>query len=151
MEIIPYRKELKKDFIDLNLGWLNRYFTVEESDREIFDNVEKYLANGSEIFFAIEDNDVLATCMAVPVSEGVYEICKLAASGQYTGKGAGSAVFKACMDYAKEKGAKKIIIISNTKLAHALHIYRKFGFVEVPLDNFHNYERADIAFEYIVG
>lgn len=151
MEVIEYQDKYKSDFIRLNIDWINRYFIPEESDYKVLNNVEELLHNGSMIYFAIENDNVLATCMAMPLNKDVWEICKLAATGQYTGKGAGSAVFKASMDYAIEHGAKKITMISNRILKPALHIYKKFGFKEVPLNkDYWGFERADIEFEYIV-
>lgn len=150
MKILPYEKKYKADFIQLNTEWVERYFAMEDSDREILEHVEELLKSGSMIYFAVEDDRVLATCMAMPLGEEVWEICKLAAVGQYTGKGAGSAVFKACMDYAIAQGAKKLTMISNRRLKPALHIYEKFGFQEVPLNKaYWGYDRADIEFEYI--
>lgn len=148
MEIVEYQKKYKKDFIDLNIAWIERYFTPEQADYDVLDHVEELLEKGSMIYFAVEDEKVLATCMAMPLGDDVWEICKLAATGQYTGKGAGSAVFKASMDYAVRKGAKKLTLISNRRLKPALHIYEKFGFHEVELDKtYWGFERADIEFE----
>lgn len=66
----------------------------------------------------------------------------------YTGTGAGSACLKACIDYAKEKYVEKIVIVTNTKCEHAIHLYRKFGFIDVPVDKEKfPFERANIAFE----
>ena len=69
--------------------------------------------------------------MAQPMTNNEWEICKLAADERYDGHGAGSAVFKACMDYALENGANKLIILSNSILKPALHIYEKYGFYEI--------------------
>lgn len=148
MEIVEYQKKYKKDFIELNIAWIERYFTPEQADYDVLDNVEELLEKGSMIYFAVEDEKVLATCMAMPLGDDVWEICKLAVTGQYTGKGAGSAVFKASMDYAVRKGAKKLTLISNRRLKPALHIYEKFGFHEVELNKaYWGFERADIEFE----
>lgn len=76
----------------------------------------------------------------------IWEICKLATDEHYRGNGAGSAVLKACMDYAKEHGAKKLMIVSNTVLSAAMHLYAKAGFKEVPVDNM-EYERVNIQLE----
>lgn len=66
----------------------------------------------------------------------------------YTGTGAGSACLKACIDFAKERKVEKIIIVSNRKCVQAVHLYRKFGFVEIPVDKKKfPFKRADIAFE----
>ena len=67
------------------------------------------------------------------------------------GKGAGNAVFRACMKYAVAHGAKKLTLISNRRLKPALHIYEKNGFREVPLNKaYWGFDRADIEFEYVI-
>lgn len=152
MEIIEYTEKYKQDFIDLNIAWIDRFFTPEQADYDILNHVDSLLDSGNMIYFAVEDGRVLATCMAMPLGNDVWELCKLAANGQYTGTGAGSAVFKASMDYAVSHGAKKITLISNSRLKPALHIYQKFGFREVPLNKaYWGYERADIEFEKIIA
>lgn len=45
--------------------------------------------------------------------------------------------------------AKRLFILSNSKLKPALHIYEKNGFNEIKLDDY-EYVRGDIAFEYIL-
>lgn len=151
MEIIEYDKKYKNEFIRLNTEWLNRFFMVEPVDQDMMDRVEELIENGAMVYFAIENDEVLATCMAMPIKENHWEICKLAAQNQYTGTGAGSAVFKASMDYAVRKGAKKLSLISCRSLSPAIHIYEKFGFKEVPLNKaFWGAEKADIEMEYIV-
>jgi ribosomal protein S18 acetylase RimI-like enzyme len=52
------------------------------------------------------------------------------------------------MDWALEHGAARLFLISNSKLKPALHIYEKYGFHEVKLDDY-EYVRGDIAFEYV--
>lgn len=151
MEIIEFKQEYKQDFINLNIEWIKEFFVPEGADYEILNHVEGLIRTESMIYFAIEDSKVLATCMVMPLGNNIWEICKLAASGQYTGKGAGSAVFKACMDYAILHKAVKIKLISNRILKPALHIYDKFGFKEVSLDKaYWGFSRADIELEYIV-
>lgn len=151
MEVVAYQKKYEKDFVELNTAWVERFFTIEQADRDVLDHVSDLLKNGAMVFFAVENSSVLATCMAMPLGNDTWEICKLAAAGQYTGKGAGSAVFKASMDYAIEHGAKKMTLISNRRLKPALHIYKKFGFHEVPLNKtYWGFDRADIEFEFWV-
>ena len=50
--------------------------------------------------------------------------------------------------FAIENGANKLTILSNSILKPALHIYEKYGFYEIPVDNTHHYKRVDIQFEY---
>lgn len=146
MEIVTYRKQYKRDFVELNLAWLNKYFKVEPQDEEMLSGVETLISEGAAVYFAVEGDRVIATCMVVPRPDHVWEICKLATDEKYQGKGAGSAVLKACMDHAAAHGAEKLLIVSNRKLSAAMHLYAKMGFREVPIDNM-EYERVDIQLE----
>ncbi|MCM1425177.1 MAG: GNAT family N-acetyltransferase [Eubacterium sp.] len=150
MEIISYQEKYKNDFIELNLVWIKKYFKVEPQDVKMLNNIEDFLIKGAAVYFAVEQDKAIATCMVVPRNGHVWEICKLATDEQYMGKGAGSAVLKACMDYAKEHGAKKLMIVSNNILSAAMHLYAKAGFKEVPIDNM-EYERVNIQLELGVG
>lgn len=152
MKVVPYHPKYKKDFIEMNKAWISEMFLIEEEDIRELGNIEPYIENGGQIFFALnDDEEVMACCMIAPREDGDWEIMKFAAKGMYTGTGAGSACFKACVDYAKKRGIEKIIIVSNRKCVHAVHIYRKFGFTEIPVDkNKFPFDRADIAFEQFI-
>lgn len=150
MKIIEYQPKYKDDFVRLNRAWIEKYFKMEQEDYDVLNNVNELIAKGAMVFFAVENDTVLAAGMSMPLNNGDWEICKLAADENYRGNGAGSAVFKECMEYAVKQGAEKLIIVSNTILKPALHIYKKFGFKEIPMDKTHNYERGDIQLEYIV-
>jgi ribosomal protein S18 acetylase RimI-like enzyme len=51
-----------------------------------------------------------------------------------------------CLQVAKIKGVKKIILYSNTISGAAIHLYKKYGFTEVELESGY-YERANIKME----
>lgn len=149
MKIVPYDKKYKNTFIEMNKQWISNMFVIEQEDIDMLNNIDKTIEAGGQIFFAVNDHDeVLACCMIAPLPNGEWEIEKFCARGMYTGTGAGSACLKACMDYAKEKHVEKVVIVTNKKCEHAVHLYKKFGFLEVPVDrNKFPYDRADIAFE----
>ncbi|HFU4460599.1 TPA: GNAT family N-acetyltransferase [Streptococcus suis] len=149
MNIETYKPEYKEAFIAMNLAWIEEMFQVEDEDRMVLGSIEERLANGGEIFFAINDEgEIMASCMVAPLPSGEWEIEKFAAKKEFSGQGAGKACLQACMDFIKEKQIQKVIIVSNRKCVSAIHLYRKFGFIEIPVDkNKFPYERADIAFE----
>ena len=149
MKIVPYDKKYKEDFIELNKAWISEMFVMEPEDERELGNIEPYLDAGGQIFFALDDAEhVMACCLIAPREDGDWEIMKFAASEHYKGAGAGSACLKACMDYAKSKKIEKVIIVSNKKCVQAVHLYRKFGFIEIPVDKKKfPFDRADIAFE----
>ncbi len=149
MRIVPYSPEYKEAFIELNRAWIETMFTIESEDIRELENIEPAIRKGGQIFFALDDDgEVMACCMIAPRDDGEWEIMKFAARGMYTGKGAGGACLDACIEYAREKGIDKIIIVSNRRCVQAVHLYRKAGFSEIPVDKEKfPFDRADIAFE----
>lgn len=152
MEIIEYQEKYKKDFIQFNTDWIvDNFGYLEEEDQDTFQHIEESLAQGGMIYFALENGAALATCMTKPIGEdGTWELCKMGSNKHIPHKGAGSAVFESAMNWAISHGARRLFILSNSKLKAALHIYEKYGFHEIKLDDY-EYVRGDIAFEYIVS
>jgi N-acetylglutamate synthase-like GNAT family acetyltransferase len=150
MELVKFEDKYRQAFIDFNTDWIVTNFGfLEEHDLQTFDKIDDEIKNGAMIFFAVENDIPLACCMSMPMEDSTWEICKLASNNKVQHKGAGNLVFKASMDWAVDNGAKRLFILSNSKLKPALHIYEKYGFKEIKLDNY-EYVRGDIAFEYIV-
>lgn len=150
MRIIEYDPSYKNSFIQFNTDWIvDNFGVLEQEDIETFEKIEEELEHGAMIYFAIEDDVPLAACMAKPMREGTWEICKLASNKHRAHKGCGSAVFEAAMEWAIKHGAKKLFLLSNRKLKPAIHIYEKYGFQEIKLNDY-EYVRGDIAFERII-
>lgn len=151
MKIIEYQQQYKDYFIQFNTDWIvDNFGSLEQEDIDTFEHIEESLENNAMIYFAMERENVLATCMTKPLDDnGTWELCKLGSNKQLPHRGAGSAVFEAAMNWAIHHGAKKLFILSNSKLKPALHIYEKYGFHEVKLTDY-EYVRGDIAFERII-
>lgn len=148
MNVIPFEEKYRQSFIDFNTDWIvSNFGFLEAHDKETFEKIDEELKAGAMIFFAVEDDTALATCMAMPLEGTTWELCKLGSNKNIPHKGAGSAVFEASLRWALEHGAERIFILSNSRLKPALHIYEKYGFREIKLDNY-EYVRGDIAFEY---
>lgn len=149
MKVVPYNPAYKQDFIDMNKAWISDMFKMEPKDEEELADIETEIARGGQIFFALDDDGrVMSCCMIAPRDDGDWEIMKFATRPEYAGRGVGSAVLKACIDFAKGLGLHRIIIVSNRRCESAVHLYRKFGFREMPVDKEKfPFDRADIAFE----
>ena len=87
--------------------------------------------------------------MAKPTGGGEWEMCKMGAAGQYTGTGAGCAVFAKCRDYAIERGRSGSSSSRTTSSAPRCIFSRKPAFRECPVGHC-EYERGNVAYEYIV-
>ncbi|MCC6109796.1 MAG: GNAT family N-acetyltransferase [Denitrobacterium sp.] len=149
MKIIEYEPSRKKDLIRLNVWWIERYFgQVEAADREEFDHIDEEIAKGGMTFFAVDDDgEALATCTALDRGYGEWEIAKLGSDPDRPHKGCGTAVFEACVNWARDHGAKRIFILTNSTLSAAIHIYESHGFTRIYPKDFGGYARGDYALE----
>lgn len=152
MIVVPYSPEYREDFIALNTAWISKMFVMEPEDERELANIDCYITAGGQIFFALDDDgEVMACCLIGPREDGDWEIMKFAADDRYSGKGAGSACLEACIDYARKKSVERIIIVTNSACEAAIHLYRKFGFEEMPVDKKKfPFERANVAFQMLL-
>ena len=97
---------------------------------------------------AEHDHEIAGTVALKFVAPGVFEFTKMAVDEKFQGKQIGKHLALAAIEKAKELKAKKIILYSNTKLIPAISLYRKLGFIEVPLDG--PYKRSDIKMELLL-
>lgn len=147
LRIIPYEARHREMFQTLNEAWIKRYFKLEEPDRKALSDPEGYiLSTGGFIFMAEYENEIVGTCALIKIDDEVVELAKMAVTDTVQGKGIGYALGKACIEEAREMGFKKIELLSNTVLTPAINLYKKLGFIEVPLPPT-DYERADIKME----
>lgn len=146
VKIVKYNSTHQPAFEKLNREWIEKYFWMEPVDFEVLQHPDKNITgHGGEILMAEFENESVGTVALKFVSDGVYEFTKMAVNENYQGKQIGKKLALAAIEEAKAKNANKIILYSNTKLATAITLYRKLGFVEVPLDG--PYKRSDIKME----
>ena len=144
MKIVAFDNQYAKDFAELNYAWLERFFWVEEHDREVLNNPNSYIIqNGGHIFFVIQNNQVIA-CAALMKEPHGWELSKMAVKEGLQGKGIGKELMNYLIDFAKAQGWKELMLYSNTRLAPAISLYKKMGFKKIPLEVDNPYERADI-------
>lgn len=146
IEIVAYQPEYQPWFEKLNRDWIEKFFWMEPLDFEVLQNPEtQILKSGGFLFMALYQKEVAGTVALKFVEPGVYEFTKMAVDERFRGKKVGEILSNVAIVKAKENGAKKIILYSNTKLNAAINLYRKLGFIEIPLDG--PYKRSDIKME----
>lgn len=148
VEVVGFRPELAEHFELLNRAWIEEYFVMEEADRSIFrDPYKEVVEPGGEIFFALANENVLGTCAVIKLDEQVYELAKMAVSEAARGRGYGDRLIESAISFARDSGAERLILLSNTKLKPAIALYKKHGFKSVPISDAHDYARVDIQME----
>ena len=147
VEFIDYRPELARYFTELNLAWVEKYFVAEALDREVLGDPENnIIRRGGYIYFAVCDGKVAGTFALLNKQERIYELAKMAVAEAFQGKKIGNLMLTFCISKAKALNIKKLILFSNTILKPAIHLYRKYGFQEVPLGD-SEYNRSNIKME----
>ncbi len=151
INIVPYSDPLAAYFSTLNTAWIVKYFTLEPADIEMLDNSKKMIIDkGDHIFFALLGNEVAGTFALLNKGDGVYELSKMAVAEKFAGKKIGNRLLQFCIATATAWRAKKIELYSNTILQPAIHLYKKYGFTEVPLDHV-LFKRSNIKMERLTA
>ena len=152
VEVIGFDERFARNFADLNYEWIEKAYTAEDHDREILDHpVEQIIEPGGQIFFALVDGEPAGTVALIEMGDDAFELAKMAVSPDHRGLGLSNLLMDACIEYSRKKGKRSIILESNTKQVAAIKLYRKYGFVETPLDPNSQFVRANIRMELAIS
>jgi len=149
LKIVPFTPSYAKYFKTLNIAWLEKYFFVEKKDIELLNECEKnIIQKGGSIFFASYNDQIVGCFSFIKNSDSIFELGKMAVDFEYQGLKIGQELLKFAIAYGKKREWNKIILYSSTKLPHALYLYKKYGFVEIDLEENPEYLRSDIKMEF---
>nr|AIA16426.1 Acetyltransferase (GNAT) family [uncultured bacterium] len=148
IEIVNFSSELRTHFERLNRGWIERQFEMEPLDYLLLQNPEtEIIEKGGAVLFAVASRgEVVGTAALKNEGEGVYELSKMAVDEESRGLGIGKALGLAALDRVRKMGAVKVILYTNSALEPAINLYRKLGFIDVPVTE-KGYTRADVKME----
>lgn len=130
--IVPFNDAHAAAFRELNLQWIRKHWAPEPADFKALDNPRAYIIdNGGHIAIALDDRRVMGTCALVRMSQDSYELAKMAVADEARGKGVGLLLGQSVIAKARELGATRVYLESNTVLKPAIALYRKLGFTRV--------------------
>lgn len=122
---------------------------MEDADYKALDNPDEYILNkGGKILVALYNEEPLGVCALIKMDDPGYdfELAKMAVSPKAQGKNIGWLLGQAIISKAKESGASKIYLESNTILKPAINLYYKLGFQKVS-GRSTPYQRCNIQME----
>jgi ribosomal protein S18 acetylase RimI-like enzyme len=145
--ITDYEAKYQPDFERMNRQWIEAWFTMEPLDEYVLTRPEEAILNdGGAILMALYDGVVAGTVGLRKVGDQTYEFTKMAVDENYRRKGIAEALSYASFEKARELGASKVILYSNTRNAGAIKLYEKIGFKHLPVEP-GVYERANVKME----
>ncbi len=155
--IVRYTPAYKQAFYDLNIAWLEKYFTVEPGHRQMLENPETELVNGGgQVFFAVRGKDapdglsgnIVGTVAVRHAGGGVYELTKLAVSPAAQGLGLGRRLCETVIDFFLKNGGKTLYLETHNTLKSALHLYEQLNFKTVKNPGDSHYDGCDLYMEW---
>ena len=148
MEIVDFHESHSDAFKALNVAWISRYFALEPKDLEVLDDpVGKVIAPGGHILMALEGGEAIGCVALIAMKDNGFEVAKMAVTEAYKGRGIGRELMAACIEHAQSAGARRLYLETNSTLAPALGLYRRFGFQPVQPTQPSPYARADVMME----
>ena len=143
--IEPFRAEHAPAFDALNREWLVGHGLLEEADEPHLRDPQGHIIDaGGVIFVAIDGGAVLGTCAIVPDHGDVFELVKLAVSPAAQGRGIGRRLVQECLDAARTRGARQVVLLSSSLLKAALRLYEQAGFRYAAVPTSNPYATADV-------
>ena len=132
--IVAYRPEHAEAWRSLNTGWiLAGGYAIEAKDELVLGDPEgAILAKGGAIFIAELAGAVLGCCSLMAMPDGGLEVGKMAVAAAAQGQCLGQRLLEACEAQARAAGAPRLYLETNTAQTHAIALYRRFGFVDLP-------------------
>lgn len=135
-------------FRDINLEWIERYFAVEQKDRDVLDNPRRYILDpGGEILIAEDDGVAIGVVSLVLMDGASVELAKMGVRPTAQGKGAGRLLVDAAIAKARAMGMSRVYIETNSVLGPALKLYHNAGFQPLRERQPSPYARADVQLE----
>jgi GNAT superfamily N-acetyltransferase len=146
--IVDYNSTYHHAFREINAAWIKEDFVMEETDEQVLNDPETcILKDGGAILIALYKNEPVGTCALINEGHNIYELTKMGVHKPYRGLRIGYYLGVVTIEKARELGAKKIVLHSNTKgSAKAIELYYALGFKKVPLNDA-PWARADIKME----
>ncbi len=146
VEIAVFRPEHAGRFAELNREWLEGYGLMEPAEEEQLADPKKYFVDcGGQIFVALDNGIVVGTCAVIPHGRDEFELAKLTVSPEFRGRGTARRLVQRCIGYARGRGARCVMLVSNSQLQGALTLYESLGFKRFPVPEGTRYAVADVC------
>ncbi len=128
------------------LSFIGDAFEPEGLDHDIAHWQEEY-GGGQGALLLVQDpaGEVVGTAAVRFLAPGVGELKRMWLRPTCQGRGLGRRLMDASLEEARRLGCRSLRLDTESKLEAAVHLYRAYGFVEIP--RYNDNRRADIWME----
>src|SRR5450755_3575364 len=115
--IIEFEEKYATDFRRMNMEWLDAYQLLESHDLLVLNDPQGIVLDcGGYIYLASAQEEIVGSAALVKDHGGQYELAKMYVAPSFRGQGISKLLLERCLEKAREIGAKKLILYSNSKL-----------------------------------
>lgn len=134
IEIVSYAPDHAAAWRCLNEDWLLAgSYVLEAKDQLVLGDPQgSILDKGGFIFIAEQAGEPVGCCSLMAMADGGYEVGKMAALAEARGLNLGWRLLDACETAARASGAPRLYLETNKAQTHAIALYRRFGFLDLP-------------------
>jgi putative acetyltransferase len=145
--IVDFRPDHAPAWAGLNRAWLAEGgFEIEAKDLKAIDDPHgAFLVGGGRIFIAERDGEALGCCALIRIEDG-FEVSKMTVTPAARGLGLARRLLEICEAAARQAGALRLYLETNSALKPAIALYESAGFVHLP-PRPTPYARADVFME----
>jgi putative acetyltransferase len=114
---------IKSVYIDYNYR-----MDYKEFDRDLADIDSTYIDSGGAFWVLDADGSIAGTIGVIPEDAETCELRRLYLKASYRGRGWGTKLVRRVIDWAEERGFRRIYLWSDVLFEPARHLYIKSGF-----------------------
>jgi ribosomal protein S18 acetylase RimI-like enzyme len=128
------------------LGFIGDTLDADGLDHDIAHWQEEYDGRVGVLLLVVDPaGEVVGTAAVRRLEPGTGELKRMWLRPACQGKGLGRRLMDACLDEARRLGCRALRLDTQATLAAAVHLYRAYGFTEIP--RYNDNRRADIWME----
>ena len=139
----PYIQQIKELILEYTQR-LGRDLTFQNLNEELQNPAKKYTAPEGELLVAVDNSEVLGMIAYHKLSEDCCEMKRLYVKPACRGMKLGEKLIAELLRHAKRAGYKEMVLDTIIPLQSAIHLYKKFGFVEC--EAYYNNPMSDVLY-----
>ncbi len=157
LRLVPYSPAIAAEFGRINSEWIAEMYTLEPHDRAVLGDPQEHIIDrGGDILFADSEGlGIVGACALMPSGGGAFELTKMGVSATARGRKVGEFLLAGVIARARAMHAEgrlaELYLLTNTKSAAAIHLYKKLGFehsAEIMARYGSRYARCNVAMRF---